>query len=376
MLEKSSATKANDAPFRVIRAYFRLPPEPGGMEAHIAQLSAAQRALGIEVINLYNTGEADGLAVQLFPDHNLLYVRPAALRNLIFYLGALTARQRLRTLLPTVLHVHGDWSDFLYSKMLARAIGASVVAATIHDTVAKPKAMLYRWALSNCDLMFATGKDDQNFLKKLLDRPTYHLPSAPLDGFFDAPSGPVRTLYDVVSVGNFYPKKRQDLILECAARRPNLRFAVYGDGPERERIMERATVDNIRNIEFPGRCSPSQIIDALQSAKLFLSTAEREGTPTAVLEAMAVGLPVVLTPSNDYAWLVEPGVNGFVTRSWVIEEILLYVDDALADESRRISMGQANRERARRHTWVENAELVNTLMAQQLGLRQRLPCVV
>lgn len=374
MSEAQTANRATHVPFRVVRAYFRLPPEPGGMEAHIDRLSAAQRALGVEVINLFNTGEAEGPAVQLLPGRNLLRVRPAALRNLIFYSGALAARQRLRGILPTVLHVHGDWSDFLYSKALARALGARVVAASLHDSVAKPKAMLYRWALSHCDLVFATGKDDQRFLQELLDRPVHHLPSAPLDSFFDAPRGAARTSCDVISVGNFFPKKRQDLMLECAVRRPNLRFALYGDGPEREGIMARATAEKISNIVFPGRCSPEQIIEAMQNAKLFLSTAEREGTPTAALEAMAVGLPVVLTPSNEYGWLVESGVNGFITSSWNADEMVACVDDVLADEPRRIAMGRANRERASRYTWRANAERVNTLMAEQLGLAQEGPC--
>ena len=375
MREESTATRATHAPFRVVRAYFRLPPEPGGMEAHIARLSAAQRALGVEVLNLYNTGETEGPAVQLFAGRNLLCVRPAALRNVIFYSAALAARRRLRGILPTVLHVHGDWSDFLYSKALARALGAKVVVASFHDAVTKQMAMLYRLALSHCDLVFATGKDDQNSLQELLGRPVHHLPSAPLDRFFDAPEHTAQTSCDVISVGNFFPKKRQDLVLECAVRRPNLRFAVYGDGPERESIIARAAAENISNIVFPGRCPPAQIIEAMQGAKLFLLTSEKEGTPTAALEAMAVGLPVVLTPSNEYGWLVESGVNGFITRSWEVDEMIACVDSVLADEPRRVAMSRANRERARSHTWRANAEQVNALMAEQLGLAWESPCV-
>jgi glycosyltransferase involved in cell wall biosynthesis len=362
--------------FQVIRVYFRLPPEPGGMEAHIAHLSLAQRELGVEVVNLFNIGKAEGLGVQIFAETNLSDIRPAALRNLIFYSGALAAHSRLHSNVPTILHVHGDWSDFLYSKVLARWLGAKLIVASVHDTVAKPKSFLYSWALSHCHLVFATGKDDQIFLQELLDRPVHHLPSAPVDDFFELPSGETHKSCDVISVGDFFQKKRHDLILECAHRRPNLRFAVYGDGPEREGIVARAEAENLRNIIFPGRCPPSQIIKAMHGAKMFLSTSAREGTPTAALEAFAIGLPVVLTPSNDYSWLVEPGVNGFVTKSWELDEIIACIDDVLEDESRRVAMGVANRERARNHTWHANAERVTAMMYEQFALVRNTSCAV
>src|SRR5918993_925418 len=93
--------RAPDAPlpheaefrFRVIRSYFRLPPEPGGMEEHIAQLSRAQRALGVDVVNLFNSGSAAGPAVQLLPRLDLLSVRPALLRNILFYAAAFVQRR-------------------------------------------------------------------------------------------------------------------------------------------------------------------------------------------------------------------------------------------------------------------------------------------
>lgn len=362
------------ARFRVVRSYLRLPPETGGMEAHIARLSSAQRALGVEVVNVFNTGKAEDLSIQLFQGCNLSNVRPAALRNLIFYAGAVASAPRLRGDLPTVLHVHGDWSDFLYSKIFASCVGAQVVAASLHDSVTKSKAALYRWALSHCDLIFATGKSDQMILQELLGRPVYHLPSAPQDRFFDSPSDSANYICDVISVGNFFPKKRQDLVLECAIHLPRLRFAVYGDGPELKGLLARAEARGVRNIIFPGRCSQEQIIEAMRGAKMFLSTAEREGTPTAALEAMAMGLPVVLTPSNEYGWLVESGVNGFITPSWAVEDIAACVQAVLSDESRRIAMSRSNRERARSHTWEANAERVNALMAAQLGFSRKEPC--
>lgn len=374
MQEGPIASKAKPAPFRIVRAYFRLPPEPGGMEAHIARLSAAQRALGIEVLHLHNSGEAEGPAVRILTGYNLLNIHRSALRNAVFYTGALAAREQLKGALPTVLHVHGDWSDFLYSKSLARAIGAQVVAASVHGVVRKRLVKLYRLALSHCDIVFTTGKDDQYFLHELLNRTVYHLPSAPLDLFFAVPAGSASASCDVISVANFFPKKRLDLVCECAMRRPDLRFTIFGDGPERAAISALVAANHLTNLALPGRCPPEQIVTAMQEAKLFLLTSEQEGTPTAALEAMAAGLPVVLTPSNDYGWLVTSGVNGYVTGGWDVNEIVARIDDVLNDEPRRAAMSQANRERASRHTWRATANNVTALMAEQLGIAWEAPC--
>ena len=296
----------------------------------------------------------------------MLCIRPAALRNLIFYSSAILAKRKLTSNKPTILHVHGDWSDFILSKALAKAVNAKIVVASIHDRINNNAPTLYRWALSHCKLVFTTGKAEQEFLQGLLNRPTHHIPSAPQDNFFDLPASRIEKKYDVISVGNFFHKKRQDIILECAIRRPNIRFAICGEGPEREKIIARATAENVKNVSFPGRCSSDQVISAMQSAKVFLSTAEREGTPTAALEAMAVGLPVILTPSNQYNWLVTQGVNGFVTDSWEIDEIVAKIDDVLSNESRRSEMGRSNRERALKHSWGSNALHISKLMEAQL----------
>lgn len=356
------------APFRVVRCYFRLPPEPGGMEEHIARLSEAQRAQGIEVLNVFNVGTAQGDAVQLYRGRDLLHVNPAVLRNLIFYAAAVAKSGMLRDAKPTVLHVHGDWSDFLFGRLLARTIDARAMAASLHDVVPLGRGRLYGSILAPYTPIFTTGRADQLFLENKLGRRVHHLPSAPNDAFLDARPASPPYRYDVVSVTNFFEKKAPELVLDCALRRPELRFALYGDGPLYEILRQRVATARISNIVLPGRRPRAEIIEALQSSRLFLSTARREGTPTAVLEAMAIGLPIVLTPSNHYGWLIENGRNGYITDSWDVEEITDRIDAVLADEGEARRMGDANRIRAASHSWRSNAERVSALMAERLGM--------
>lgn len=354
-------------PFRVIRTYIRLPPQPGGMETHIAELSKAQRALGVEVINVHNTGEATEASLRVFPGHDLTRLRPAALRNALFYAAIGHCSKILRSKVPTIVHAHGDWSDFVFAKGLARAIGAQAVAGTMHCVATSVWTGRYRLALKDVDLAFATGMADRLFLQKLLNRSIHHMPSAPRAIFFSEAPAPSPE-WDVISVANFFAVKNPFLILDCAKARPNLRFVVFGDGPLWAEARKRVTEGRLTNVTLEGQQPPNAIANALAKARVFLSTSQKEGTPTACLEAMAKGLPVLLTPSNDYGWLIKNGENGFVTEGFTVSELTARMDDLLADEPRRHAMGAANKQRAQALSWQAHAERASALMAEALGV--------
>jgi glycosyltransferase involved in cell wall biosynthesis len=125
----------------------------------------------------------------------------------------------------------------------------------------------------------------------------------------------------------------------------------------------------LENIRFHGTVTIEAIHSAMHRARLFLNVSQFEGSPTAALEAMACGLPVVLTPSNDYSALVEAGENGIVTGSWDVEEITTAIDECLADEGRRRVMGEKARQVAKAHRWDAKARFVTEAMRNVLEKR-------
>lgn len=366
MQSESTPSHSDDLPFQVFRSYIRLPPRPGGMERHIANLSEAQRRLGVSVVNIFNRGEPAGPAIPVLPAVDLSLFRPASLRNLLFYAFAARAARYVTPHIPTALHVHGDYSDIFFSKYLGQRLQAGVIAASLHGAVRENCPWLYRKALAHCALVFATGKREQLFLEGALGRRVYHFPSAPGDRFFEPPAAPSNKSVDVVAVANLFRNKRLDLLIECAAARPMYRFEVFGDGPEREPLTQLALKRGLSNITFRGLCSTEVVLGALHSSRVFVSLSESEGTPTAALEAMAVGLPVIITPSNLYAWLIEDGKHGFTTRSWAIEEILACIDRVVTNDALRQTMGAAAQQRALEESWEWKARWLNTLMGERL----------
>ena len=72
----------------------------------------------------------------------------------------------------------------------------------------------------------------------------------------------------------------------------------------------------------------------------------REGTPNAVLEAMACGVPVVATDVADNSYLVPDGEVGFIVPVDDVDALTDRVCQLLGDDARRATMGSRARERA------------------------------
>jgi glycosyltransferase involved in cell wall biosynthesis len=125
----------------------------------------------------------------------------------------------------------------------------------------------------------------------------------------------------------------------------------------------------LNNVQFLGEVTLDEVHSALSSARLFLNTSLTEGSPTAALEAMACGLPVVLTPANDYSAIVEQGINGMVIGSWSAEELAGAIDELLIDRGRLKSAGEAARRTAAAHSWDAKARFVTEAMISAIQRR-------
>lgn len=111
--------------------------------------------------------------------------------------------------------------------------------------------------------------------------------------------------------------KDLDLMLQAAAGLfrlvPQARLVIMGDGPERTRLERRALDLGIRaRVAFTGWLQP--IWPAMSRLSAYWLTSRSEGLPVSVLEAMAMGLPVVSTDVGGVSEAIRDGVDGFTVR--------------------------------------------------------------
>lgn len=157
----------------------------------------------------------------------------------------------------------------------------------------------------------------------------------------------LRKKYDIVYVGRMsYPKNPQrliEVITDIIGRNPYIKVGIAGNGELYNEVKQLVEENNIvNNIDLLGFVSnPYGII---QNAKLMLMTSRWEGTPMCALEAMALGTPIVSTPTDGLKDLIDEGNTGFLCESdeKLVESCLKIIDDKeLEDELSKKSKERA-----------------------------------
>ncbi len=120
----------------------------------------------------------------------------------------------------------------------------------------------------------------------------------------------------LVYMGRLSYEKSVDDVLrataEVAKTIPNVELLVIGDGPERARLEEQAKELGIaERSRFTGYLHGTELVSALQSADIFLTASKSENMPLAILEAMAVGLPIIAVGSLGMREILKDGGNAF-----------------------------------------------------------------
>jgi len=165
--------------------------------------------------------------------------------------------------------------------------------------------------------------------------------------------------FAIGTVGNRNPAKGHDLLIEAAAalvaRRPGVHFRVLGASSPahatfetglHERVAALGLGDRLRFID-PG----TRVADLVGGLDLFTMTSppRSEGMPTAMLEAMAAGLPVVSTDVAAVRELVKVGETGLLVPPLDPRALADAYDRVAADAALRTGLGGAGLRRAETH---------------------------
>jgi len=137
------------------------------------------------------------------------------------------------------------------------------------------------------------------------------------------PNGPAAAehqeskVFHIGTVGRLVPVKGFELFLEVAAeimqQIQNVRFSILGDGPLRDKLVQRARGLRIEErIEFlMPRRDP---VPYYRSLDIYLNTSFHEGIPMSILEAMACGVPAVASKVGGLSEVISHGKEGFLVE--------------------------------------------------------------
>lgn len=242
-------------------------------------------------------------------------------------------KRAIKTYQPDIIHAH----DIKASVLCAIAAGKIPIISHLHNNddnmkIINGKTILYRLTINRYAAIIAVAASivkDFAFKKSLRN-------AIVLRNVIDydqiqkkVSSDSSEYSYHAVYVGRIsYQKNPQRLIKvfsKVVKKNPNAKFAIIGDGPLRQEAERAAELEGIYdNVDFLGfQSNPLKI---MSDAKVMVLTSRYEGTPMCALEAMALGLPIVSTPTDGLMDIIEDGCTGFLSDD----------DDVLAEKINEI----------------------------------------
>jgi len=164
----------------------------------------------------------------------------------------------------------------------------------------------------------------------------------------------------IISTRALEPNYGVDIVLEAFSRAlhrdPKVRLVLAGDGSQAEQIRCCANDLNLSSfVYFAGMISQAEMPSYLRAADLYVSCAYSDGSSVSLLEAMACGLPVVVTdrPSNR-EWVIQ-GENGWLAKAGSSASFAQALLEAVALGALRRRISSQNRRIIeRRADWKRN----------------------
>ncbi len=164
------------------------------------------------------------------------------------------------------------------------------------------------------------------------------VPSLYLDSTLLKPDPSIAKRYDIAFCARLVANKGLLNLIRAVGTIPHATLLVIGDGPEQypaKRLVRELKLDE--RVTFVGWLpTATDVIQAMQSARIFVMNSRSEGGPRVALEAMACGLPVVSTCVGTMPDVIVDGENGVYTTGDPVD---------LAEKVQRLLKDAALRER-------------------------------
>jgi colanic acid/amylovoran biosynthesis glycosyltransferase len=144
------------------------------------------------------------------------------------------------------------------------------------------------------------------------------------------------------------------------AKENDIQYTIIGDGERRELIETTIAEHGLEDIvELRGWQPQSVVADEMADAHLFIlpsvtaENGDKEGTPTVLLEAQSMGLPVVSTYHAGIPEIVEDGETGLLVPERDSEALADALETLISNPERWPEMGKRGREHIERNHSIE-----------------------
>lgn len=149
----------------------------------------------------------------------------------------------------------------------------------------------------------------------------------------------------IIYVGELSYRKHQGLIINVASRLrdrvPSLKVLIVGSGELEHEYKEQVKRMKLeKQVKFLG--FRKDVVELMNLADIGVSTSKQEGLPVNIMEAMATGLPLVVTDCRGNRDLVTNNQNGYIVGLDDIEKFADSIEILYRSEEKRKKIGNAN----------------------------------
>ncbi len=220
----------------------------------------------------------------------------------------------------------------------------------------------------------AISREHQRLAHKTL--PSIRIPVIPngvdMDAFF--PSASHTEPVNVLCVGRLIERKGQHHLLRAFARLRQsnetspMQLTLVGTGDAEDFLKQLAIQLDIANhVSFAGAVPRERMPELYRQADIFVLPSQSEGMSMALLEAMASGLPVIVTDTGGTEELVAQNESGFIVPWADVSGLSARLLQLATDTDLRHRMGAVGRARAMHFSWPSIAAAYLELCSKIIG---------
>lgn len=274
----------------------------------------------------------------------------------------------------THLHAHFGTNSTAVA-MLCRALGGPPYSFTVHgpEEFDKVKAIALPEKIRHAQAVIAISDFGKSQLYRwcpVAEWPKIHVVHCGVDReFLDQPLTAIPETCQLVCVGRLCADKGQLLLVEAVkqlvAEGLEFKLVLVGDGELRKEIETLIARYNLQDsIQITGWASSTEVRKHILASRALVLPSFAEGLPVVLMEALALGRPVVSTYIAGIPELVQPGICGWLVPSGSIEALVTTLRAVLQQPVQTLEqMGKVGAERVvqQHDVMVEARKLSNVL---------------
>jgi len=273
------------------------------------------------------------------------------------------------------LHVHFGTNSTTIA-MIAKRLGGSHYSFTVHgpEEFDKPETIGLNEKIRESRFVVGISSYGRSQLSRwadYADLQKIHIVHCGLDeAFIDFQPLAIPSKPRIVSVGRLCEQKGQLLLLQAASQLAaegiDFKLVLVGDGPMREQIEAFITKHNLASyVELMGSLSGDGVCEQMSLARAFVLPSFAEGLPVVIMEALAMGRPVISTYVAGIPELVKDGVNGWLVPAGSVDDLVSAMRKVIQASSEELTViGEEGRKRVlERHSIITEAKKLKKLFS-------------